>query len=142
MIGIGVYFANLSKSGKRPQIDNVEYITYEINTGGNVKYSVNLIYTGEIAKNKLIEICNEFNKKYDDVEVYIFSSKEGYLAYKNSAEYFLKNKTFSEPHRSDLLLYYLKHYIQSKELFVNEITWLQRKGVLENSFELQHKFNE
>ena len=129
MIGIGVYFANLSKSEKRPQIDNVEYITYNHN---NISYSVDLIYTGEITKNNLIEICNEFNKEYDAVVVKIYSSKDGYSA--------LKNNVFNDAFYSDYLLFYVKNNTgEGAYKGFNEIRWMQEKGALGDLFGLKHK---
>ena len=108
-----------------PQFDNIEYISHHPPDYKGDAHLFDLVYTGEVEKEKLIEICKVFNNKYDNVVVKIFTSKDAFNC--------VNNNIVNDDFYSGYLLYYVK-----KDS--NEIRWAQEKGAISYLFGDKTKF--
>jgi len=125
LIGYFVYSFAFKTSISRPEFNNIEYVDSWEPNDKRTNYGFDLIYTGEISEQKLIEICKEFNNTYDEVVVRIFSTKQAY----NSVQ----NDIFDDNFNTGYLVYYIKKTS-------NEIRWMQENGNLSSLFGTKHKF--
>jgi len=109
----------LGCSTNPPQFDNIEYVSHNTPDYKGDAHLFDLVYTGEVTKEKLIEICKVFNNKYDNVVVKIFTSKDALNC--------VNNNIVNDDFYSGYLLYYVK-----KDS--NEIRWAQEKGAISHLF--------
>ena len=118
----------------RPVFDDIEYLEYHKPNGNHPNYVAILLYKGDVAEKRLIDIVQIFNQSYGKaILVKIFSSTQ---AYQNE-----KNNVYGNIYDSDYLLFYVKN-LRNWGAYkgFNEIRWMQAKGGLSHLLGTKYKF--